>query len=187
MKRWLPLLVIFLALLIPLLIFLNIRIQKEITQKTPKSYPSEPIPVSVEDTKRIMEGEDIVQSKDSNLVSKPILKIARGFYKSFSNNQLAVDTGSSTISTLVTPELYTVCIPQYWYDNAGNRYDVTKTWVDYSAVTLESYRSLGPNERLVQFATVQPKLDTKSHLIVLTQEIPSEKLFVAKKVWIVGC
>lgn len=178
MKRWLPLLVIFFALLIPLLIFLNIRIQKEITEKTPKSYPSVPIPANLDKS---------IQSKGNKNVSKPILKIARGFYKSFTNNQLVVDTGSSTISTLVTPELYTVCIPQYWSASSGNRFDITKTWVDYSKVTLDNYASLGPNERLAQFSSLQPKLTAKSHLIILTQELPSEKLFVAKKVWVVGC
>lgn len=187
MKRLLPLFVIVLALLLPLIIFLNIRIQKKINQLAPVSYPSRAIPVSAEDMVREARGEGIEKPESKKIVEKPILKVVRGFYKEFSNSQLSVNTGASVLTTVVTPDLFTVCTPQYWNDNTGNRYDITKAWVDFSGVNLENYTNLGPNERAVRFLDLQPTFTSKTHLIILGQELTSDAIFVTKKVIIVGC
>lgn len=194
MKRLLPLLLLAISILIPLLILVDTRLRQRAQEKNSRvSYLKEPLAANV-----LKMGEELesksgkpastsATNKPSDAFPEPVMRSVRGWYASYRNGILAVDTGASKISTVISDDTFTVCTPQYWTNPDGTKFDVSQAWIDMSKLTLTNYRATGTNETEASFLQVQSKLTPTNNIAVFALESPKDKTLFAKKLWIVGC
>lgn len=184
---------LILAIAIPLLIVLDSRLRKQVSKRItlpPPKYSNIPLPASVD----VMKQETgIAGSPTPTPVAgaasfpEPKLVTIRGFFSSLKDGVLTLNTGTNALSAEVSDDVFTVCTAQTWKDADGNEYDITRTWIDLSQVTIANYNQVGINENLVNFRDYKNVLTSDTHIIVYALESPADRTLVARKLWIVGC